>query len=88
MNRKIPYAGAEHSQPRSAACGAVGARGIALMRRVMLAQGPYRLESNRDRDALGRVLVAGFAVRDRRDEDVIHLADSGRAFLNRLMRAE
>ncbi|AID18392.1 hypothetical protein PPF1_79 [Rhizobium phage vB_RleM_PPF1] len=86
--RKVRYAGAAALNHRTIAEGApVGPRGIALMRRALMARGPYRLERNRDREALNHVLLAGFVTRDPKDEDTIFLTESGRAFLDRLIRA-
>lgn len=86
---KIRYAGAtprpNHQTISEGA--AVGPRGIALMRRVKMARGAYRLDGNRDREALGRVLVAGFLTRDPKDGETVHLTETGRAYLDRLVRA-
>ncbi|MGO8093193.1 hypothetical protein [Rhizobium leguminosarum] len=89
MQRKIRYAGATAApNHRTIAEGAsVGPRGIALMRRALVARGPYRLDRNRDREAVEHVLVAGFVTRDRADENTVFLTESGRAFLDRLARA-
>jgi len=68
--------------------GPVGPRGVALLRRIAAAGGSYRCERNRDRDAAGACSMAGLLVRDRRDEEVLHLTDDGARYLGRLMRAD
>lgn len=83
--QKMPYAGKE---PPCAVIppGPVGLRGVALLRRIRAADGPYRSERNADAIAW-RCLEAGMLRLDTRDEDVLHLTDKGRAYLERLMRA-
>ena len=65
----------------------VGPRGVALLRRIRAAGGTYRCERNRDRDAAGRCALAGYILRDSRDDDLLHLTEAGLAHLDRLMRA-
>lgn len=67
--------------------GAVGPRGVALLRRIRAAGGAYRCERNADRDAAERCAVARYLHIDRRDKDLLHITDDGVAFLDSLMRA-
>jgi hypothetical protein len=89
QTRKIPYAGKE---PRGLDAamrrdGPIGVRGIALLRRVRAANGPYPCDRNADEEVAWRCVEAGFLVRDRRDDGVLHLTDAGRKKLDDIMRA-
>lgn len=65
----------------------IGPRAIGLLRNIRAAGGTYRCARNRDRDAAGRCVMAGYVRRDARDDELLHLTDAGRAHLDRLMRA-
>ncbi|MBD9372095.1 hypothetical protein IB238_05555 [Rhizobium sp. ARZ01] len=83
--QKIPYAGKERPGAYIPP-GPIGLRGVALLRRVRAADGPYRCERNADAIAW-RCIEAGMVRLDSRDDDVLHLTEKGRAYLDRLMRA-
>lgn len=83
--QKIPYAG--KSPLATAPPGPIGLRGVALLRRVRDAAGPYRCERNADHAVAWRCIEAGMVRLNRRDDDVLHLTENGRAYLDRLMRA-
>lgn len=65
----------------------IGPRAIGLLRRIRAAGGTYRCERNRDRDAAGRCVMAGYVRCDARDGELLHLTDAGALHLDRLMRA-
>lgn len=67
--------------------GAVGPRGLALLRRVRAHGGPYRCERNADRDAVSRLVRVGYVVLDASDRELLHITAEGSAYLDRLMRA-
>lgn len=67
--------------------GAIGPRGLALLRRIRAAGGSYRCERDADREVSGRCAAAGYIVVDRGDADLVMITDAGAAFLDQLMRA-
>lgn len=89
QTRKIPYAGKEPRGFEAAMRrdGPIGVRGIALLRRVRAANGPYPCDRNADEEVAWRCVAAGFLVRDTRDDGVVHLTEAGCKKLDDIMRA-
>lgn len=81
---KITFAGKSNRQPMPP--GPIGLRGVALLRRVKAAEGPYRCERNADAIAW-RCIEHGMLRLDRHDDEVLHLTEKGRDYLSSMMRA-
>lgn len=86
---KIPYAGKERRGFDAAMRrgGPIGLRGVALLRRVLAAAGPYRCERNGDEEIAWRCIEAGFLRLDSRYDEILHLTAEGRAYVNRVTRS-
>lgn len=86
---RIPYAGKERRGFDAAMRrgGPIGLRGVALLRQVLAAEGPYRCVRNGDEEIAWRCIDAGFLRLDCRDEEILHLTTDGRAYVNRVTRS-